>query len=191
MHIHTWFIRQLSMRDRFARKFVICCLITLLVAWLLSLGVTVVVAQPYTFPIYVGETQLTQFVTPPVNQDLSLAEQSVFYQVTYPTGWQETGLSEPHCNPCDHDRDGVIRASDVHDHVATRPDITARHVFNVEPAYTGEVALDVQIQEVYLSMLPATSALQVNQLIASRLPDGSPVVTLTDLGFYFNSEISE
>jgi hypothetical protein len=129
-------------------------------------------------------------VTPPKDQRLPLSQQSVFYQVVYPAGWKEAGLKTPHCNPCDHANEGYTTPTDIHDRVATRPEMRERRGFSVEPSYTGDPNVDAKIKSAYLAKLPAKSATQVNQLLAARLSDGKAIAKVEDLGFYFFSDIT-
>jgi len=127
--------------------------------------------------------------------------QADFYLVVYPTDWQTRGLTPPQCNPCDHEGDG-IDLFDFHDHILdSMPHDpghgefrTLWHVFGVAPA-TSEIlgilglppteAQDAAVNAAYASHLPTKSEAEVNALLESRLPDGSPVAIEVDTGSYF------
>ncbi len=121
-------------------------------------------------------------------QDAPYSARRPLYQVVYPGDFARRGLRAPQCNPCDHTRNG-LDATDRHDHVlslTTRRRTTTRwHVFEVAPASTGDPARDAAVLDAYADQLPARSLGDVTRLLASRLPDGSPVARLTDYRFYF------
>src|SRR5437867_3780167 len=86
---------------------------------------------------------------------------------------------------------------DFHDHVLDSVPAdpghgefrTLWHVFAVAPAYSfitgGDPANDDAVGAAYASHLPAKSELAVNELLESKLPDGSPVAVEIDTDSYF------
>jgi hypothetical protein len=127
-----------------------------------------------------------------VRQNPTQQAQADFYEVVYPIGWQSLGVAPPQCDPCDHDGNG-IDFLDFHDHVLDSiPSSPGHgeysplwHVFVVVPAYTGNPAHDALVNADYAAQLPATSEAAVYGLVASTLPDGSPVAVMIDTHFYF------
>ena len=121
-------------------------------------------------------------------QDAPYSARRPLYQVVHPEDSRSRGLRAPQCDPCDHTRNGVD-ATDRHDHVlgaATRRGVTTRwHVFEVAPATSGDATRDAAILDAYSEQLPARSTGDVSRLLATRLPDGSPVARLTDDRFSF------
>lgn len=118
--------------------------------------------------------------------------QADFFLVVYPIGFQDLGLAPPICNPCDHGGDG-IDPGDFHDHVLDsmpadpghgeyRP---LWHLYSVQPAYTGDTVHDLLVTLAYAAQLPAKSEEDVETLLSSTLPDGSPIAVKTDTNFYF------
>jgi hypothetical protein len=118
--------------------------------------------------------------------------QADFWEVVYPPNWQDLGLSPPQCNPCDHDRNGIDPA-DYHDHVLdSMPSSPGHgeyrapwHVYVIAPAAGNDAAHNAEVFQAYASHLPARSEAEVNALLASRLPDGSPIAVPIDTHFYF------
>ncbi len=125
-----------------------------------------------------------------------LQAQADFYQVVYPIDWQALGLAAPQCNPCDHQGNG-IDFTDFHDHVLdSMPSSPGHgefsplwHVLLVVPAYSfltgGDPANDAAVEAAYAAHLPLTSEDAVDDLLALRLADGSPVAIEIDTHFYF------
>lgn len=152
-------------------------------------------AQPGYEPAYVnGKTVTINAIEVP--QRVPPRAQADFYQVVYPMDWEQRGLAAPQCNPCDHDGGGVDFI-DFHDHIldsmpsdpghgAFRP---LWHVFLVVPAYSfltgGDPANDNAIAAAYALQLPTKSEAAVDNLLATTLPDGSPVALEIDTQFYF------
>jgi hypothetical protein len=165
-----------------------------LVGGLLSLaraGAAVAGGQPGYEPAYFGGA--TVFINAiEVPQNPTQHAQADFYEVVYPVGWQSLGLAPPQCSPCDHDQNG-IDFEDFHDHVLDSiPSNPGHgeynplwHVFVVVPAYTGDAGHHSLVNTAYAAHLPATSEAAVDGLIASTLPDGSPVAVMIDTHFYF------
>jgi hypothetical protein len=124
--------------------------------------------------------------------------QADFYEVVYPIGWQQLGLSAPQCNPCDHDGNG-IDFLDYHDHILdSMPSKPGHgeysplwHVFVVVPAYSfitesGDPSNDAAIGAAYASHLPTTSESAVDDLLAATLPGtNTPIAVEIDTEFYF------
>ena len=131
-----------------------------------------------------------------VSQNAPHQAQADLYLVVYPIGWEALGVAPPQCNPCDHEGDG-IDFFDFHDHVLdSMPSDpghgefrTLWHVFGVAPAYSffsgGDPANDQAVGEAYAKHIPTKSELAVNELLESKLPDGSPVAIEVDTGSYF------
>jgi hypothetical protein len=55
----------------------------------------------------------------------------------------------------------------------------------VVPAYGPDAAHNAQVSAAYAQHLPATSEAAVDDLLAARLPDGSPLAVEVDTDFYF------
>ena len=152
-------------------------------------------SQPEYEPAYVnGQTVTINAIE--VSQNAPLQAQADLYFVVYPIGWEALGVAPPQCNPCDHANDG-IGFDDFHDHVLdSMPSDpghgeyrTLWHVFGVAPAYSfftgGDPANDDAVGAAYASHLPAKSEADVDALLDSTLPDGSPVAIEVDTDFYF------
>jgi hypothetical protein len=120
------------------------------------------------------------------------AAQNTYYEVIYPTGFSLLTPSIPQCNPCDHVGDGDDMY-DYHDHVfAGEPSKPGGGTYGplwrlniVEPAYTGNTQHDVQVAFAYAARLPVKSGQAVQDLLAQRLPDGTPVARLIDVEYVF------
>lgn len=156
-----------------------------------TLIAAVLVAAPAAsadFPVYIDGTSRIQAVTGAADQSAPAGERSVFYQIAYPRDWESMGLAAPICNPCDHAQDGV-QWTDYHDHLMTRPDLEHRHVFNIEPAYTGDAVHDAEVALAYAERLPVMSAVDANRLMAARLPTGEPIAQIVDYDFYFDAKL--
>ena len=115
--------------------------------------------------------------------------QADFYEVVYPTGWEQMGLAPPQCNPCDHDNNG-IDAQDYHDHVLdSKPGIRGYralwHVYAVVPAYNGDPTHDAAVNTAYKAALPLKSEAALNAFLAQSLPGGGPAAVKIDAQFYF------
>ena len=117
--------------------------------------------------------------------------QGDFYEVVYPNGWQNLGLAPPQCNPCDHTGDG-IDPTDFHDHILDSMPGTPGgefsplwHVSLVLPAYNGNADHDAQVSTAYASHLPTKSESEIDALLGSKAPDGSPLAVEVDTHFYF------
>jgi len=168
---------------------------------ILLLGGIVAYSQPGYEPAYVGGKTVTINAIEVPNHAPYRA-QADFYQVVYPIGWQDLGVATPQCNPCDHGGDG-IDFTDFHDHILdSMPSAPGHgefsplwHVFLVVPAYDGNPfdsnflqtidAHDIAVNAAYASFLPTTSESAVDDLLAARLEDGSPVAIEIDTDFYF------
>ena len=59
------------------------------------------------------------------------------------------------------------------------------HVFVVVPAYTGNEAHDALVTGAYAAHIPTKSEDAVEDLLSSKLPDGSPVAIMIDTQLYF------
>ena len=147
-------------------------------------------------PAYVGGRTVTINAIEVPNKAPYTA-QADFYEVVYPIGWQQLGVSPPQCNPCDHGGDG-IDFTDFHDHILdsmpSRPGHGAYsplwHVFLVVPAYSfltgGDPANDAAIGAAYATQLPTTSEAAVDNLLNSTLPGRNiPIAVEIDTQFYF------
>lgn len=146
--------------------------------------------RPGYEPAYVDgkEVTINAILVPP---RASLKAQADLYLVVYPVGFETLGIGTPQCDPCDHFGDGVD-FTDFHDHVleampgAAGGDFTPLwHLFAVVPAYNGDAEHDARVTAAYASRLPAKSEAAVDDLVASRLADGSPVALEVDKNFYF------
>jgi hypothetical protein len=146
--------------------------------------------RPGYEPAYVDGKVVTinAILTPPRASERAQAD---FYLVVYPIGFENLGIGTPQCDPCDHFGDG-IDFTDFHDHVLdSMPGASGGefsplwHVFAVVPAYNGQAEHDAQVTAAYAGHIPTRSEAKVNDLLASRLPDGSPVAVKVDKNFYF------
>jgi hypothetical protein len=140
-------------------------------------------------PVYFAGKALVYEPAPLGRQTAPLRAQTPLYQVSYPREWRAVGLRRPQCAPCDHAGDGVTW-EDWHDHVAgDGPREVGRRpkwrVFGVVPASTGDAERDAAITRTYARLLPARSEIEVQRLMTTVLPDGTPVARMSDLGFYF------
>lgn len=142
-------------------------------------------------PVFFDERVHAYKPAPPVKQTAPLRAQTPLYQVSYPRDWPAREVRRPQCAPCDHAHDGITW-EDFHDHVAgdgprqvgKRP---RWHVFGVLPAYTGDARNDAAVGDAYAGLLPARSEIEVQRLLSSALPDGTPVARLVDFRFYFEA----
>ena len=151
--------------------------------------------QPDYEPAYVNGKTVTMNAIE-LAQNAPLQAQADLYLVIYPIGWEALGVAPPQCNPCDHGGDG-IQFDDFHDHVLDSIPSdpghgefrTLWHVFAVVPAYSfitgGDPANDDAVAAAYASHLPAKSEAAVDELVDSKLSDGSPVAVEIDTDFYF------
>ena len=137
-----------------------------------------------------GKTVMINAIeVPPVAPEKAQAD---FYEVVYPNGWENLGIGTPQCNPCDHTGDG-IDPGDYHDHILdSMPSDPGHgeyrapwHVFVVVPAYNGNADHDAQLTAAYAAHVPTKSEAAVDELLAARLGDGSPVAIEIDTHFYF------
>lgn len=135
---------------------------------------------------YVDGKTVTIGITPGGVSSVPVDAQAELFLVVYPTGFETLGIGTPQCNPCDHFGDG-IDPTDFHDHVlgglARNDDgvnTPIRHLFLVQPAYTGDPAHDASVTAAYAGHLPAKSAAAVMSLVSAKLNDGSPVATISD-----------
>jgi hypothetical protein len=120
------------------------------------------------------------------------------YLVVYPINWFELGLNPPQCNPCDHLGDGIT-FDDFHDHVLDSipgvPSFTAlKNVSAVLPNYSflrggNDPVRDAAVAQAYAAHLPATSVDDVNDLLNSTAPDGTPLAVRNDLGIYIRLSV--
>jgi len=117
--------------------------------------------------------------------------QADFYEVVYPIGWENLNIGTPLCDPCDHEGNG-IDFTDFHDHILDSMPGTGHsefsplwHVNLVIPAYNQQSAHDAQVTAAYATHIPTKSEAAVDVLLASKLPDGSPVAVEVDTHFYF------
>src|ERR1043165_6751020 len=172
-------------RERQNRKQLVLLFSLLLVMLSLTLVSGVFAGKPEYEQAYVnGKTVTINAIE--VSQNAPAKAQADLYLVVYPIGWESLGVAPPQCNPCDHEGDG-IDFFDFHDHVLDSVPAdpghgefrTLWHVFGVAPAYSfftgGDPANDDAIGAAYASRLPATSEATVDALVASTLPDGTPV----------------
>ncbi len=144
---------------------------------------------------YVNNTTVTiNAIEAPQKNPVPSQAQADFYEVVYPIGWQSMGLAPPQCNPCDHDGNG-IDFLDFHDHILdSMPGMPNAgfnphwHVWVIVPAYSpnnSDPTRDAAVGSAYAKMLPTKSEAAVNNLLASKMPDGSPVAVKIDTHFYF------
>ena len=128
-----------------------------------------------------------------LHQSAPLKVQSEVFVVVYPIGWEGLGLAAPYCNPCDHAGNG-LSFDDFHDHVLdSLPSLPGwsplRHVNVVLPNYSflagiNDPARDAAISAAYGTHFPVTSVAEVETLLGSTAPDGSPLAIKIDAGFY-------
>jgi len=185
--------RKLSKHSRLVRIAPALSLAFIILALVLVGGVSA--SGPEYEAAYInGKTVTINAIEVP--QHAPLQAQADLYLVVYPIGWETLGLAPPQCNPCDHEGDG-IDFFDFHDHVLdSMPGdpghgefSTLWHVFGVAPAYSffngGDPAKDDEIGQAFAKQLPVTSEAEVDALVNSTLPDGSPVAIEVDTGSYF------
>lgn len=136
-----------------------------------------------------------------VKQNPTQQAQADFYEVVYPfnpaTGQELTDYwpSDPQCDPCDHQRNGIT-PDDYHDHVLdSRPsDPTGREynalwrVYVIMPNYTEDAAHNTAVNEMLKTMLPARSEAEVDAL-TSTMVDGMPLANEIDTHFYFICDV--
>ena len=121
------------------------------------------------------------------------------YLAVYPIGFEDLGLSDPQCNPCDHLGDGIT-FDDFHDHVLDSvpgvPGYTAlKHVTAILPNYSflnggNDPVRDAAISAAYATHLPATSVDDIEDLLNSTAPDGSPLAVRRDLGIFIRLSVN-
>ena len=153
--------------------------------------------RPGYEPAYVGGRTVTINAIEVPNKAPYTA-QADFYEVVYPIGWQQMGVSPPQCNPCDHGGDG-IDFTDFHDHILDSMPASPGHgeysplwhVFLVVPAYSfitesGDPTHDAAIGAAYATHLPTTSESAVDDLLSSTLPGTNIHIAVEiDTEFYF------
>ena len=183
--------RRLSKQSQPIR--IALCLALTILALVVVGGVSA--QQPDYEPAYVNGKTVTMNAIE-LAQNAPLQAQADLYLVIYPIGWEALGVAPPQCNPCDHGGDG-IQFDDFHDHVLDSIPSdpghgefrTLWHVFAVVPAYSfitgGDPANDDAVAAAYASHLPAKSEAAVDELVDSKLSDGSPVAVEIDTDFYF------
>jgi hypothetical protein len=185
--------RELSKRSKLIRIAPALSLVLMILAVVVVSGAAA--SQPEYELAYVnGRTVTINAIE--VSQNAPHQAQADLYLVVYPIGWEALGVAPPQCNPCDHEGDG-IDFFDFHDHVLDSMPAdpghgeyrTLWHVFGVAPAYSfftgGDPANDQAVSEHYAQHIPTKSELAVNELLESKLPDGSPVAIEVDTGSYF------
>jgi len=147
--------------------------------------------RPGYEPAYVdGKTVMINAIEVP--QVAPETAQADFYEVVYPSGWENLGIGAPQCNPCDHEGNG-IDPSDYHDHILDSMPADPGHgeyrvpwhVYVVVPAYNGDAGHDAQVTAAYATHIPTKSEQAVDALLGTRLDDGSPVAVEIDTHFYF------
>jgi len=157
-------------------------------------------ARPGYEPAYVNDTTVTINAIE-VRQNPTDQAQADFYEVIYPfdpaTGQELTQYwpSDPQCNPCDHQGNGIT-PDDFHDHVLdSRPsDPTGREynalwrVYVIMPNYTNDANHNASVNSMLGSMLPARSEDEVNTLVATQV-DGLPLANKIDTHFYFICDV--
>ena len=123
--------------------------------------------------------------------------QADFYEVVYPfdpaTGQElsEYWPSDPQCDPCDHEGNGIT-PDDFHDHVLdSRPSNPTGHEYNalwrvylIMPNYTEDPDHNTAVNTMLKSLLPAKSEDAVNALLSTEV-DGIPLAVKIDIHFYF------
>jgi len=153
-------------------------------------------ARPGYEPAYVNDTTVTINAIE-VRQNPTEQAQADFYEVIYPfdpaTGQELTQYwpSDPQCNPCDHQGDGIT-PDDYHDHVLdSRPSDPTGHEYNalwrvyvIMPNYTDNADHNAAVNTTLGSMLPARSEDEVDALLATQV-DGMPLANEIDTHFYF------
>jgi hypothetical protein len=185
--------RELSRRSRLIRIAPVLSLALIILALAVVGGVSA--QQPEYEPAYFNGKTVTMNAIE-LTQNAPLQAQADLYLVVYPIGWEGLGIAPPQCNPCDHEGDG-IDFFDFHDHVLDSIPSdpgqgefrTLWHVFGVAPAYSfftgGDPAKDDEIGKAFAKQLPAKSESEVDALVDSTLPDGTPVAIEVDTGSYF------
>jgi hypothetical protein len=128
-----------------------------------------------------------------------LTVQNNVYVVVYPIGWEDMGIGTPQCNPCDHAGNG-LGFDDFHDHVLDSiPGVVGytglRHVNVILPNYSflagiNDPVRDAAISAAYANHIPTTTVEDVNDLLNSTAPDGSPLAIMVDTGFYIRLSVS-
>lgn len=132
-----------------------------------------------------------------VKQNPTDRAQADFYEVVYPfdpaTGQElpDYWPSEPQCDPCDHQGNGIT-PDDFHDHVLdSRPSDPGHGEYNalwrvylIMPNYTDSEEHNTAVNEKLQSLLPATSEDAVNNLLATEV-DGVPLANKINIHFYF------
>jgi hypothetical protein len=185
--------RKLNKQSQLIRIAPVLSLALIILALVLVGGVSA--QQPEYEPAYFNGKTVTMNAIE-LTQNAPLQAQADLYLVVYPIGWEGLGIAPPQCNPCDHEGDG-IDFFDFHDHVLDSIPSdpghgefrTLWHVFGVAPAYSfvtgGDPAKDDEIGKAFAKQLPAKSESEVDALVDSTLPDGTPVAIEVDTGSYF------
>ena len=178
-------------RQHGLRMMAVLCLAPTLIA-----GVGLAGGPPGYEPAYVdGKTVWINAIE--VKQNPTQQAQADFYEVVYPfdplTGAELPAFwpSVPQCNPCDHVGDGIT-PDDYHDHILdSQPSNPGHgefnplwHVFVVLPNYTDSAAHNAAVNAAYQALLPATSEVAVDALLATKV-DGIPMAIEIDTHFYF------
>jgi hypothetical protein len=145
---------------------------------------------------YVNDTTVTINAIE-VRQNPTDHAQADFYEVVYPfdpaTGQElpDYWPSDPQCNPCDHQGNGIT-PDDFHDHVLdSRPSDPGHGEYNalwrvylVMPNYTDNADHNTAVNSTLMSMLPARSEDEVDALVSTQV-DGLPLASIIDTHFYF------
>lgn len=153
-------------------------------------------ARPGYEDAYVNDTTVTINAIE-VRQNPTDSAQADFYEVVYPfdpaTGQELTQYwpSDPQCNPCDHQGNGIT-PDDFHDHVLdSRPSDPPGHEYNalwrvylIMPNYTEDAGHNTAVNTTLQSMLPARSEDEVDALLSTQV-DGMPLANEIDTHFYF------
>lgn len=145
---------------------------------------------------YVDGSLVTIGITAPTVSTKPLNGQSTLFLVVYPNGFETLGIGTPICNPCDHGGNG-IDPTDFHDHVLNgfptekegNRNAPVFHLFQVQPAYTGDADHDALVTTAYAGHLPAKSSAAVASLLSARLNDGSPVTTISDTNLQLTAPV--
>ena len=156
-----------------------CILSTSTLGVLLAGGSAPVAAAPPEYePAYYNETTVTiNAIEVPQSEGALEHAAADFYQVVYPED-QSLWPSDPQCNPCDHDGNG-IDPSDYHDHVLDSiPGNPGHGEFN--PLWRVFVILPAEGHDSdYADRLPMDSEEEVEEAVA----DG--IAVEIDSEFYF------
>ena len=137
--------------------------------------------KPGYEPAYYGGSTVTiNAIEVPQNTGPLTHASADFYQVAYPPT-QALWPSNPQCNPCDHDQNG-IQFTDFHDHVLDSIPSDPGHG-NFTPLWHVWVIIPADMslagQTAYAARLPMKSEAAIDAAITAG------IATKIDTGFYF------